>query len=617
MPYTPPPEYTKTQLRQMARERGLQRYSRLRKSELIELIKNPPLPEYTKTQLRQMARERGLRRYSRLRKYQLLHLLKEIDNINKRNKKFKVKKTDYALKKFANVYTIDGKVGFDPQSFLDGARENMVRVLRDNRNTKVKLILICYMDFPSRNEIKLASFHSCIEVNLAGTNEEDVYDTMVGIILENIVKYMAMGSDVRFHSIIQLEIHTVSYNSLRGETYIPLPKELAKKGAIINVQNKGNNKCFLWCVLRALNPKENHPERIDEELKGKVNTLNMKGIDYPVSLKDIDEFEKQNPSMSITVFGYDGKSVYPLRNSDNTDRDHNIVLMLIEEDGVKHYCLVKNPSRLLTSQVSKRNGKKYFCFRCLNPFWSLESLNKHKEHCNEHEAVKIEVPKKGTMLEFKNYYRSEKVPFIVYADFECYIKPLQTCEPYPKSNYTKQYQKHEPFSFCYYIKCFDNEIYKPELVSYTGEDAAQKFVEMLKEHIREITRIPYKEMIFGKEEKEQFDQQTKCWICKEKFGNSDKVRDHCHFTGKYRGAAHKFCNLKYKRPNFTPVIFHNLSGYDSHLLIKSLRLREGNIDCIPNNEEKYISFTKKVQVGYYRKEVKNEKGETTHFETRP
>ena len=247
---------------------------------------------------------------------------------------------------------------------------------------------------------------------------------MVGIILENIAKYMAMGSDVRFHSIIQLEIHTVSYNPLKGETYIPLPKELAKKGAIINVQNKSNNKCFLWCVLRALNLKENHPERIDEELKGKVNTLNMKGIDYPVSLKDIDEFEKHNPSVSITVFGYDGKSVYPLRNSDNTERDHNIVLMLIEENRVKHYCLVKNPSRLLTSQVSKRNGKKYFCFRCLNPFWSLESLNKHKKYCNEHEAVKIEVPKKGTMLEFKNYYGSEKVPFIVYADFECFIKPI-------------------------------------------------------------------------------------------------------------------------------------------------------------------------------------------------
>ena len=110
------------------------------------------------------------------------------------------------------------------------------------------------MDFLSRNVIKRARFHSCIEVNVEGTDEEDLYDTMVRIILENIAKFMAMGSDVRFHSIILLELHTVSYKPLKGETYIPLPKALANKKAIINIQNK-DNKCFLWCVLRALNPK--------------------------------------------------------------------------------------------------------------------------------------------------------------------------------------------------------------------------------------------------------------------------------------------------------------------------------------------------------------------------
>ena len=67
----------------------------------------------------------------------------------------------------------------------------------------------------------------------------------------------------------------------------------------------------------------------------------MEGIEYPVNLKDSNKFEKQNPTISITVLGYDGKSVYPLRNNTNTDRDHNIILMLIEKDGVKHYCLVK------------------------------------------------------------------------------------------------------------------------------------------------------------------------------------------------------------------------------------------------------------------------------------
>ena len=140
-----------------------------------------------------------------------------------------------------------------------------------------------------------------------------------------------------------------------------------------------------------------------------------------------------------------------------------------------------------------------------------------------------------------------------------------------------------------------------------GEDAAQKFVEMLEGDIREITSIPYKKMIFGKEERERFDKETKCWICNEKFIINDvKVRDHCHFTGRYRGAAHNSCNLKYKKPNFTPVVFHNLSGHDSHLFIKNLGFSEGDINCIPNNEEKYISFTEIIQVGSYT----NKKGET-------
>ena len=242
-------------------------------------------------------------------------------------------------------------------------------------------------------------------------------------------------------------------------------------------------------------------------------------------------------------------------------------------------------------------------FKCF--LVSHKSLNKHQEYCNKHEAVKIEMPKEGTILKFINYHRGEKVPFIVYADFEYFIKPIQLCNPDDKSSYTKQYQKYEPSSFFYYIKCFDDEIYEPKLVSYTGEDAAQKFVEMLEEDIKIIANIPEKKIIFGKKEEERFYKESKCWICNEEF-NDDKVRDHCHFTGRYRGAAHNKCNLNYKKPKFTPVVFHNLSGYDSHLFIKNLGFSEGNIDCFPNNEERYISFTKEIQVGSYT----NKEGES-------
>ena len=270
-----------------------------------------------------------------------------------------------------------------------------------------------------------------------------------------------------------------------------------------------NNQCFLWCVLRALYPRDRAQERVDMELREKKNTLNMKGIEYPVSLKDLGTFEKQNPSISITVLGHEEKGVYPLRISDCVDRDYNIILMLIEKDGVKHYCLAKSLSRLLSSQVSNHNGEQYFYLRCLNPFWCQESLSRHQEYCSEYE-----LPEKGTMLKFEHYQRSEKVPFIIYADFESYIKPMHSCDPNPEGSYTRQYQKHEPSSFCYYIKCFDDEVYESKLVSYTGKDAAQKFVDMLEKDIKEITNMPKKEIIFGAGERRQFIMATKCWIFK-------------------------------------------------------------------------------------------------------
>ena len=92
-----------------------------------------------------------------------------------------------------------------------------------------------------------------------------------------------------------------------------------------------------------------------------------------------------------------------------------------------------------------------------------------------------------------------------------------------------------------------------------------------------------------------YDNSTLYHICNEELGK-DRVRDHCHLSGKYRGAAHEICNLKYKIPKFFPVVFHNLSGYDSHLFIKTLGNSKGDISCISNNEQNYISFMKQVIV---------------------
>lgn len=246
----------------------------------------------------------------------------------------------------------------------------------------------------------------------------------------------------------------------------------------------------------------------------------MKGIECPVSLKAIDKFEKQNPEISINVFGYEN-SVYPLRTSKHVNRLEVVNLLLISDEETQHYCIIKDMSRLLASPTSSKKVKHHYCLRCLNPFNSQNSLNKHMEYCSFNEAVKIEMPKDGSTNSFNNHNISMRVPFIVYADFESFIKPIDTCEPNPSKSYTKQYQKHTTSSFCYYIKCFDNKVYSKAPVTYTAEsedeDVAQKFVDMLEADIKEISNIPPEKMILGESDKADFENATRYWICRDEF----------------------------------------------------------------------------------------------------
>ena len=91
---------------------------------------------------------------------------------------------------------------------------------------------------------------------------------------------------------------------------------------------------------------------------------------------------------------------------------------------------------------------------------------------------------------------------------------------------------------------------------------------------------------------ERFQLSSNCWMCDELFDVGDeKVRDHCHITGKYRGAAHWSCNINLKLSKKNPVIFHNLRGYDSHFIIKEIGKFDVKISVIPSGLEKYMAFT--------------------------
>ena len=99
---------------------------------------------------------------------------------------------------------------------------------------------------------------------------------------------------------------------------------------------------------------------------------------------------------------------------------------------------------------------------------------------------------------------------------------------------------------------------------------------------------------------EKYKKATKCHICYKPFTQTNlKVRDHCHYTGPYRGPAHSLCNLRYEIPSYIPVMFHNLSGYDAHLFIRELGGHTSDMEVIAKNKEDYISFSIKVPVDSY------------------
>ena len=527
-----------------------------------------------------------------------------------------------AFRNYTNQYVmINTNLGLGPEKFLEHAKPPIINIFNSNRN--IKTILYLHVLMSQGETIKEFAFHSKgLKLILEGTDENEIYDEMVEEILEEIDKTRdAEGSGWRFEKVEKLVLHTTRWEPVNAGSYIELPQELKNRKAIINMKNQ-DDKCFMWSVLRALNPKDKNAERIDNDLKSKVETLNMEGIQYPVSFRGIDRFEHLNPEISISVLGYNKEEkVYPLKVSKYTGCKHDIVLLLIKNGENSHYCLVKNISALFASQINNNyDHKRYYCLNCFNGFKSPDSLDKHKEYCYNNECVKISMPPQNTFLRFKNFRYSEKAPFTIYADFESLIKPMDNCDPNPNRSYTKKYQKHEPISFSYYIKCFNDTLCKEifnddtkrkQLKTYIktkpeDPDAIDVFIKWLEDDVKFLANIEPKKIIFTREDEKQFNTASDCWICGEELGN-DRVRDHCHYTGRYRGAAHNSCNLKYSKPKGVPVFFHNLTGYDSHLFIKNLGSSnpKENIECIPNNEEKYITFTKNKIVGQYT----NKKGE--------
>ena len=503
-------------------------------------------------------------------------------------------KVSQAFSGFDECYDFDVSMRECPIDFLNSKKNAIGQLLRVKINefNNIKVISSLNVEFvkPLTGVTTQPHMNSRTHVLF---NEDEVDGTIQNIInelIQRIANYQREGSGWVFSKIISLRVSVHKHKPLKASSYMEIPRSIMNTKTVINIKNK-DNKFFQWCILAALHPVQKNSERVSK-YEPFQNELKFDGIEFPVKLQDISKFETQN-RISVNVFGYDPEDwIYPLRITNVECTTHVDLLYITDEDN-SHYCLIKNFNGLM-NRHSKHQHKMFSCKYCLHAFWREELLLQHLPDCMALNGTqKTSLPEEGEKeLKFKNHHKGLKVPFVIYADFESITQPIDQAERDPTQSYTDGYQLHVPCGYAYKVVCVDDR-YTKDTVVYRGEDCVERFLKAVNEEKWQIWNIlnEPKPLRMTDENQADFEAATHCHICGEHL-EDDRVRDHCHVTGTYRGAAHNQCNLKFKIPEFIPVVFHNLKGYDSHLIMQHLgKQLDAEITCIPNNMEKYISFT--------------------------
>lgn len=471
-------------------------------------------------------------------------------------------------------------------------------------------------------------------------NKEQIAQTIHVIrndIFNKVSKYTKDGSGWIVGKILHGYLNLVRHRLISGSSYFEMSSFIKNKKAVINIKNE-DNRCFLYSIITALHYHEldtKHLDRLDQfEKYFKLYPFDDNDMPMTIGIcKKIEKYENIIQRNINVIFNEHPKTeITPFYKSSNT-YEETINLMLCHDEGYgkNHFVWVRDMSRLLSSSISKHTRKMHFCMRCLSHFSKESELQKHEELCKNNEVSKIEMPKDN--LKFTNVFKQLKLPFVVYADFE--TLPMKIEEK--KGDKTQRIMKHVVCGGEYIIV---SNIEKKVIKSfkYRGDNCVRHFIDSLNEDCEELyMRYFYREkpMVMTKEDKINFENSNVCHICgKDDFTSDDEisdafeeymslpknteeeqnirrkcyrniktlynkkcVRDHCHFTGNYRGKAHSKCNLDYQvRPTF-PILFHNLKGFDSNFIIKEIRKEDcDEISVIPLNREKFISFSMKHRV---------------------
>jgi len=273
-----------------------------------------------------------------------------------------------------------------------------------------------------------------------------------------------------------------------------------------------------------------------------MKLFNMDGIQKPVALSAINQFEKQNPEISVNMLYLDDeRQIVPIHTSKFCNqRKHHVNLLMLSDQDKFHYTSVQSLSRLVSCQTN-RVGKTHVCQYCLHPFAKEDVLNEHLSACSQHQSQQIVYPKPGqNIVKFDKYHFQfeVKVLFSIYANFETFLQKNDDDS-----------DMHVPSDFCVVtISQFEDHDYK--LHCYTGENVLDEFFTYMQREQRRIRSIlsvnkPMKHLTH--EEHVKHDAATVCVSCNHEFTiDRRKIRHHCHVTGKYIAPVGQVCNLQLK-----------------------------------------------------------------------
>ena len=445
--------------------------------------------------------------------------------------------------------------------------------------------------------------NSLVEVDGKMKEQEDQF-------LDKLEKLPTKNTGARYVSANSATINFGESKPLTGGTYVELPKEIQAKKAVVNVKNT-DNLCFVWSILASQHPSQ-HSDRVSN-YRPHLNTLKIDGFNFPLKVTDVSKFETLN-ELVVDVYLLD-KEVMPLYIS---KRKGNRIQLLLYEG---HYCLIKDLNRLLNTSGEGRK----FCPRCLYGFYgdkrgngktAQQLLDDHMGR-DECDAVLTQMPAEDSVVCFKEYGRMMKHPYVVYADFESITEKRDCLDGEKGESWTNQIQHHKGVAVgAAFVKNGVLEEFKIRV----GETAAKQFLELVRLWaVESIDGLrSNKPMKLTPEEWRQLKTSENCHICNKLLG-SDRVADHDHLTGAFRGAAHDECNKKFYIKRFLPVFFHNLKGYDSHLLLKEIDVEQGEeLKCIPMSMEKFMSFswTFKMKKSVWNKETKLYEDKDIPYEVR-